>query len=94
MHLSSLCVRLQLKEHHSARQQRKRAEAILTKLKEHFNASIIELARNDQLGEFVVGAAVLGKNRREARELIDRILDALACLPESAIIDTPLISDY
>jgi uncharacterized protein YlxP (DUF503 family) len=94
MHLISLCVRLQLKEPSTIGQKRKRAQAVVAKLRESFNASIVELARNDQVGELVLGAAVLARNRREAHDLADRILDALACLPGSAILDTPLINDH
>lgn len=94
MHLTSLCVRLQLHETHSPRQKRKRVDAILAKLRTHFNASFIDLTRSDQPTELILGAATVAKTRREAHDLVGHIVDALTALPDSSILDAPLITDH
>jgi uncharacterized protein YlxP (DUF503 family) len=94
MHLTSLCVRLQLVDRSAPRQKRKRVAATLVKLRENFNASIIELARDDDLGVSVIAAAALGRTRREAHDSIDHILDALTCLPDSTFAGAPVIADH
>lgn len=94
MHVISLCVRLHLEGSRTPRQKRKRVEAIVNKLKGHFNAAVIELAREEVPDELVLAVALVGRTRREARDLRDHILDALAVLPESSIVDTPSISEH
>ena len=70
----------------SARERRGQAEAILGKLRKHFNVAVAELNR-DAPGEVAaLGFATVAKTRREARDLLDRVADAVSAHPRAEIL--------
>ena len=70
----------------SARERRDEAEAILGKLRKHFNVAVAELNR-EAVGEIAaLGFATVAKTRREARDLLDRVADAVSAHPRAEIL--------
>ncbi|WZO96741.1 DUF503 domain-containing protein [Isosphaeraceae bacterium EP7] len=71
----------------SAREKRKRIRAILDRLHQSFNVSVAEVDRLDHPQESVIGVVVVAATRREARETLARVTDAVAAHPRAEILD-------
>lgn len=82
----SLILEVRLEGCASPRQRHAKADQILNKLRQHFNVSVAELNR-DAPGEIAALAfATVARTRREARDLLDRVSEAVAAHPHAEII--------
>jgi uncharacterized protein len=70
----------------SAKQRRAEADAILGRLRRHFNVSIVELNPSATDHVAALGFATIARTRREARELLKRVADAVAAHPRAEIL--------
>jgi uncharacterized protein YlxP (DUF503 family) len=68
------------------RSKRRTIRAIVEKIHRHFNVSVAEIGRAEHPTESVIGVAALGNGRREVRETLDRVADAVASHPRSEVI--------
>jgi uncharacterized protein YlxP (DUF503 family) len=66
------------------REKRRRMQAIMVKLRRHFNVSVAEVDRHDWPSEAVLGVAAVGNTRWEAREQLNRVADAVGVYPRGA----------
>jgi uncharacterized protein YlxP (DUF503 family) len=84
----SLVLEVRLDGCASAKSRRTQAEAILGKLRKHFNVAVADLTLNlDGGGDLAaLGFAAVGRTRREARETLDRVADAVAAHPRAEIL--------
>ncbi len=84
----SLVLEVRLDGCASAKSRRTQAERILGKLRKHFNIAVADLTVNrDGIGNVAaLGFAAVGRTRREAREILDRVADAVAAHPRAEIL--------
>ncbi len=68
------------------REKRRCMQAIIGKLRRHFNVSVAEVDRHDRPSEVVLGVAAVGTTRREAREILDRVADAVGVYPRATLV--------
>ena len=68
------------------RSKRRTVRLILDKLHRHFNASIAELETGPDPARSILGIATIAATRREVREVLDRVMHALAAHPRVEII--------
>lgn len=69
------------------------AEGILKKLKKHFNVAVADLSRNEQIATAVLGFACVARTRHDAREILERVADAVSAHP-SAEIDKVVFKEH
>lgn len=86
MTVATLRLELRVGPCDSSREKKRRIQAILTKLRQHFNISIAEDGRSDDPTLATLVVAVVGRTRREARETLDRVADALAAYPRAELL--------
>jgi uncharacterized protein YlxP (DUF503 family) len=91
MHLAAIRLELRIKDCLAVRVKRRRIRAIVEKLHKHFNVSVAEVDRRDHPSESVLAVAVVAETRREARELLGRVADALAVHPRAELLGHVLI---
>ncbi len=85
MPVVSLVLELRLRGCSTPRQRRALVQAILGKLRRHFNVAGADVGPEDRPGEAVVGFASVGRTRREARDLLDRVAEAVAAHPSAEV---------
>jgi uncharacterized protein YlxP (DUF503 family) len=69
----------------SPRDARRQVGAILEKLHRHFNVSVAVAEGTDGFDQAVLLVAVAAKTRKEARETLARVADALAAHPRAEV---------
>jgi uncharacterized protein YlxP (DUF503 family) len=60
--------------------------AILDKLHDHFNVSAAEVDYVDRADIARLAVAAVARNRREAREVLKRVADAVGAHPQAGVI--------
>ena len=71
---------------HSVREKQKRMRAIMGKLHKHFNVSVAEVSRGDDPSEARLAVAAVGRTRREVRQTLERVADAVAVHPRAQLV--------
>jgi uncharacterized protein YlxP (DUF503 family) len=80
---------LNLQNCHSQREKTQRIERIMGKLRMHFNVSLTYLGPDDRSERVALGMAAAAREKREAAELLEQAIDALAVHPEAQILGDP-----
>jgi uncharacterized protein YlxP (DUF503 family) len=70
----------------SARDKRRQMQAIVDKLHRHFNVSAVEADGDGNPEQAVLVVAAVGRTRRDARETIARVADAVAAHPRAEVL--------
>ncbi len=70
----------------TAKQKSNQAEVILAKLRRHFNICGTDLSRGNETETTALGFAAVARTRREAREILERVADAVAAHPRAEIL--------
>lgn len=70
----------------SARDARRQVQAIMDKLHKHFNVSVASHEGEGGHDRALLLVAAAGRNRKEARETLVRVADALASHPKAEIL--------
>ncbi|WP_406700228.1 DUF503 domain-containing protein [Singulisphaera sp. Ch08] len=86
MTLATLRLELRVANCESLREKRRRMQAIMSKLRQHFNVSITEDGRIDDPSSALLIVAVVGRTRRDTRETLDRVADAVAAYPRAELL--------
>lgn len=81
MHVAALRMELRLADCNSRRQKRRLMFEILEKLRRNFNVSLAEVDRDDQPALAVLGISAVALSRREARETVERVAEAVGAHP-------------
>jgi uncharacterized protein YlxP (DUF503 family) len=84
MYLAML--RLEVRISDGPRGKRRTVQAMLDKLHRNFNVSVSEVDRSNHASESVLGFAAIAETRREVREVLDRVADAVAAHPRAEIL--------
>ena len=75
----------------SSREKRRLMRAIMDKLRQHFNVSVAEVDRDSGPGLARLAVAALAPARREAREALGRVADAVAVHPRVELLRQEII---
>jgi uncharacterized protein YlxP (DUF503 family) len=86
--MTVMTLRLDLRVSHcpSPRDKRRQMRAIVDKLHRHFNVSVAETDGEGDPGQAVLVVAAVGRTRRDARETIERVADAVAAHPLAEVL--------
>jgi len=84
MHLVTILVEVRIGS--GFRSKRKTVQAILDKIHRHFNVSVAEVAGEGHPSQSTLGVAALGSSRREVREVLGRVADALVAHPRAEVL--------
>jgi uncharacterized protein YlxP (DUF503 family) len=68
------------------REKARRMKAISSKLHQHFNVSVAEADRDSDPTRAVLVVATVGRSRREVRETLERVADAVANYPRAQLL--------
>ena len=82
----SLVLEIRLDGCTTARQRNSHAEKVLSTIRKHFNVAVAELNPSDPGAVAALGFAAVARTRREAREILDRVADAVAAHPRAEIL--------
>jgi uncharacterized protein YlxP (DUF503 family) len=93
LHALGLVLRLQLPDCRSPRDKAQRADAIVLRLRQAFNASIAPVGPEDPPSELLLAAVAVARHKAEARETLQHIADALAAHPEARLAAPPHWTD-
>lgn len=93
MHVATLLLYLRLDGCETPRQRRRAVQAMTRKLREHFNVSLADLGPESPPAVVQLAVAAVGRSRREAREPLDHVADAVAAHPRAVIVQPPKIED-
>jgi uncharacterized protein len=86
MHVATLRLELRVGDCPTVREKRRRLRAIIDKLRRHFNVSVAEVDYLDRPSEATLGVVAVAPTRREAREALDRVADALGVHPKAEVL--------
>ncbi len=74
----------------SLKAKRRVVKAIVSQIRNHFNASAAEVAANDQYHRAEIGFALVGNDRAVINSKIDKIFNLADALGLAEIIDTQM----
>ena len=86
MTVAMLRLELRVGNCYTHREKRRRMQAIMTKLHRHFNVSVAEADRDEDPSRATLVVAAVARNRRDARETLDRVADAVAAYPRADLL--------
>jgi uncharacterized protein YlxP (DUF503 family) len=81
MHVATLRMELRLSDGSARREKRRLMHEIEDKLRRHFNVALAEVDRSDPVGGAVLGVSTVAATRREARDTLERVTEAVAAHP-------------
>ncbi len=84
MHLATLRVEVQIIS--GFRSKRKTVRRILDKIHRHFNVSVAEIGGEAHPSKSTLGVAALASTRREVRDVLGRVADALVAHPRAEVL--------
>lgn len=79
-------LRIELRIGEGARAKQRTVRAIVEKIHRHFNVSVAEVDRSNHPSDSVLGIAAVAATRREVREVLDRVVDAVAAHPRAEVL--------
>ena len=88
MPVVTLVLELCLADVTTSRQKKHQAEQILVKLRHHFNVAVADLSKENPSEPTALGFAAVARTRREAREILERVADAVSAHPQAQILRT------
>jgi len=86
MTVATLRLELRVGNCYNLREKRRRMRAILSKLHRHFNVAVAEDDRDDDPAHALIVVATVGRSRRDTRETLDRVADAVAAYPRADLL--------
>ncbi len=75
---------------HSLKEKRKIVKAIIARIRNHFNASVAEVADNDIYQRAVIGVSLVGKDSRLVNSKLDKLFNFAEDLGLAEMIDSQL----
>ena len=86
MTVVTLRVDLRIVPCHSPRDKRRQLQAIMDKLHRHFNVSVAGSDGEGGPDAVILVVAAVGRTRRDARETLERVADAVAAHPRAEVL--------
>jgi len=84
------CITFRIHQCGSLKEKRKVVKAIVARIRNHFNASVAEVADNDVYQRAVVGVSLVGGDRRLINAKLDKLFNFADELGLAEMIDTQL----
>ena len=91
MIVATLRLKLLLADCHTTREKRRLMRAIMEKLHRHFNVSVAEGDHDANPGLSELAVVVVARTRREARETLARVADAVAAHPRVELLSHAIL---
>lgn len=86
MTVQTLRLDLRLTGCSTLKEKRKQLQAIVARLHRHFNVSVAEADAEGGADRAMLVAAAVGRTRRESRETLDRVADAVSAHPRIELL--------
>ncbi len=86
MTVTTLRLDLRFSPCHSPRDTRRQLQAIMDKLHRHFNVSVAGSDGEGGPASVILVIAAVGRTRRDARETLERVADAVAAHPRAEVL--------
>lgn len=74
----------------SLKEKRRVVKAIVARIRNHFNASVAEVADNDIYQRITIGVSLVGSDRRMINAKLDKLFNFAEALGLAEMIDTQL----
>ena len=84
------CITFRIHQCRSLKEKRRVVKAIVARMRNHFNASVAEVADNDVYQRAVVGVSLVGGDRRLINAKLDKLFNFADELGLAEMIDTQL----
>lgn len=84
------CITLRIHHCRSLKEKRRVVKAIVARIRNHFNASVAEVADNDIYQRAVIGVSLTGSDRRLINTKLDKLFNFAEDLGLAEIVDTQL----
>jgi hypothetical protein len=84
------CMTFRIHHCRSLKGKRKVVKAIIARIRNHFNASVAEVADNDIYQRTVIGVSLVGSDRRLINAKLDKLFNFAEDLGLAEMIDTQL----
>ncbi len=84
------CITFRIHDCRSLKGKRKVVKAIVARMRNHFNASVAEVADNDVHQRAVIGVSLVGSDRRVINAKLDKLFNFAEDLGLAEMIDTQL----
>jgi uncharacterized protein YlxP (DUF503 family) len=72
-------------------EKRRRMRAIMDKLHRYFNVSLAEADHDSDPSRSILIVATVGRTRRDAREVLEQVADAVAAHPRAELLSQAII---
>ncbi len=82
---ATLRLEMRIGDCHTLREKRRRMQTIMTKLHRHFNVAVADDEDSDPTRAVLLVAAV-GRARRDVRETLERVAEAVAVYPRGEVL--------
>ena len=86
MTVVTLRLEFRVSPYHSPRDKRRQLQAIMDKLHRYFNVSVAGADSDAGPDAAVLVVAAVGRTRRDARETLERVADAVAAHPRAEVV--------
>ena len=91
MTVATLRLKLLVADCHTTREKRRLMRAIMEKLHRHFNVSVAEGDHDANPAQSELTVVVVARTRREARETLARVADAVAAHPRAELLSHAIL---
>ncbi len=91
MTVATLRLKMLVAECHSTREKRRLMWAIMEKVHRHFNVSVAEGDHDSDPSQSDLTVVVVARTRREARETLARVADAIAAHPRAELLSHAIL---
>ena len=91
MTVATLRLKLLVADCHTNREKRRLMRAIMEKLHRHFNVSVAEGDQDADPAQSALTVVVVAPTRREARETLARVADAVAAHPRAELLSHAIL---
>jgi len=91
MTVATLRLKLLVADCHTTREKRWFMRAIMEKLHRHFNVSVAEGGQDADPAQSDLTVVVVAPTRREARETLARVADAVAAHPRAELLSQAIL---
>ena len=91
MTVATLRLKLLVVDGHTTRGKRRLMRAIMEKLHRHFNVSVAEGDHDADPAQADLNVVVVARTRREARETLARVADAVAAHPRAELLSHAIL---
>ncbi len=91
MTVATLRLKLQMADCHTTREKRRLMRAIMEKLHRHFNVSVAEGDHDASPSQSELTVVVVARTRREARETLAHVADAVAAHPRVDLLSHAIL---